>query len=128
MDRTDFPIDYNFFETGYCGNPNFPYKNIQIYQASDLILSNFREEYHSLINDTLRNKKTQLVSLYYIYKPKKNASRTDITNYDEKAYKYGPAYGDEPTGYRRSMISVVVFSYSNTFKNILLHYAVTEMG
>ena len=41
-----------------------------------------------------KNKKTQLVYLYYVYKPKKNAPRTDIMNYDEIAYKYMPTYGD----------------------------------
>ena len=42
-------------------------------------------------------------------KPKKNASRTDITSYDERAYKYVSTYGDESTGYHRRMISAVVF-------------------
>ena len=50
----------------------------------------------------------------------------DITNYDEKAYKYGQ-YGDESTGYHYHMISVVVFFYSNTLKGMLVDYAVTEM-
>ena len=53
---------------------------------------------------------TQLVSLYIFYRPKKNASRTDITNYDdEKSLKFKPIYGDEYTGYHCYMISVVVF-------------------
>ena len=52
-------------------------------------------------------KNTQLVSFFNIYKPNKNASRTDITYYDEKAYKYGPIYGDESTSYHHHMISVV---------------------
>ena len=95
MDCTDYPINYNLFEKIYFGHPNFPYTNIQLEQASDPIISHFQEEEHSFINDTLSNKKTQLVYLYYIYKPKKNASRTDITKYDEKAYKYVPAYVDE---------------------------------
>ena len=100
MDRTDYPVNYNdypvnynCFEIGYCGHPNFPYTNIQLKQAIGLILSHFQEDYHSFINDTFR-KKTQLVSLYYFYKPKKNTSRTDITDYYEKAYNYGPTYGD----------------------------------
>ena len=63
MDRTGYPVNYNIFEIGYCGHPNFPYTNIQLKQSSDLILSHFQEEDHLLINDTLRNKKTQLVSL-----------------------------------------------------------------
>ena len=41
---------------------------------------------------------------------RKNASRTDMTDYDKMAYKYGPTYGDEYTGYHRHMVSVVVFS------------------
>ena len=41
MNSTDYPIDYNFLEIGYCGHPNTPYTNIQLEQASDLILSNF---------------------------------------------------------------------------------------
>ena len=69
-----------------------------------------------------------MVYLYYVYKPKKNASRTDITNYDEKAYKYGPTYGDESTGYHHHMISVVVFFYSNKLKSMLVDYEVTEIG
>ena len=52
---------------------------------------------------------TQLVSLYFVYRPKKNASRTDITNYDQNAYTFAPTYGDESTAYHRHMISVVVF-------------------
>ena len=47
----------------------------------------------------------------------------DITHYDEKAYKYGSTYGDEPTGYHRHMISVVVFFYSNTLKIMSVDYA-----
>ena len=41
MDRTEYPVDYNYFEIGYCGHPNPPYKNIQLEQASDLILHIF---------------------------------------------------------------------------------------
>ena len=54
MDCTDYPVDYNFFEIGYCGHPNSPYKNIQLKQATNLIFSNFQEEYHPLIHDTLK--------------------------------------------------------------------------
>ena len=25
IDRTDYPVDYNFFEIGYCGHPILPY-------------------------------------------------------------------------------------------------------
>ena len=52
----------------------------------------------------------------------------DITNYDEKAYKYGPKYGDESNGCHRHIISVVVFFYSNTLKSMLEYYLVTEMS
>ena len=76
----------------------------------------------------LEIKKTKLVYLYYFHKPKKNVSRTEMKNYDEKVYKYVPKYGDESTGYHRHMISVVVFFYLNTLKNMLVDYAVTEMG
>ena len=69
-----------------------------------------------------------MVYFIYAYKPKKNASRTDITNYDEKSYRYVPTYGDESTGYHRHMISVVVFLYSNTLKSMMLDYTVIEMG
>ena len=27
-DCTDYPVDYNYFEMGYCGPPNFPYTKI----------------------------------------------------------------------------------------------------
>ena len=109
MDRSDLPDDYSFLEIGYFGHPNFPYTNIQLEQASDLIPSHFQKEYHSFIHDTLKNKKTQLVYLYCVYKPKKNASIRDITDYDEMAYKYVPTCVDESTGYHCRIISVVVF-------------------
>ena len=44
------------------------------------------------------------------------------------AYKYVPTYGYESTGYNRHMVSVVVFSNSNTHKSMLVNYAVIEMG
>ena len=69
-----------------------------------------------------------MVSLYFVYRSKKNASRTDITNDDEKVYTFAPTYGDESTAYRRHMISVVLFLYSNTLKSMLVDYAVTDMG
>ena len=125
---TDYRADYNFFEIRYCGHPNFPYKKISLYQASDLILSHFQKKEHSSIHDTLKNKKTQLVYFYYVYKPKKNASRTDIVNYNEMDYKYVPTCGDECTGYHCHMISVVVFFYPNTLKSMLVDYSVTEMS
>ena len=43
MDRTDYPVNLNKIEIGYCGHPNFPYTNIQLEQSSDLILSHFQE-------------------------------------------------------------------------------------
>ena len=63
MDLTDFPVDCNFFEIGYCGDPNLPYKNIQLKNTSDLIPSHFQKGDHSFIHDTLKNKNTQLVYL-----------------------------------------------------------------
>ena len=108
MDRTNYPVDYNFSEIGYCGHPNPPYTNIKLDQASYLIPSHYQKEDHSFIHDTLKSKKKQLIYLYYVYKTKKNVSITDITNYDEMAYKYVPTYGDESTNYHRHIISVVV--------------------
>ena len=40
----------------------------------------------------------------------------------------GPKYGGESTGLHLHMISVVVFSYSETLKSMLIEYAATEMG
>ena len=40
---TDYPVDYNFFEIGYCGHPNFPYANIQFKKFTNLIFSHFQE-------------------------------------------------------------------------------------
>ena len=128
MDCTDYPVDYNSFEIGYCGHPSFLYTNIEIKQTSDLILSHFQEYDHPLIIDTLRNKTTQFVYLYYIYRPNKNVSRKYITNYDEKFYKYVPTYGDYSTDFHCHMISGVVIFYSNTLQIILVDYAVTDMG
>ena len=77
-------LSITIFEIRYCGHPNFPYTNIQLEQASDLILSYFRKEDHSFIHDALKQKKkTQLVYLYYVYKPKQTSYRPDITNYDK---------------------------------------------
>ena len=56
-------------------------------------------------------KKTQLVSLYFVYRPNENAYITDIKNDDKNAYTFAPTYGDESTAYHRHMISVVVFFY-----------------
>ena len=38
MDCTDYPVDYNCFEIGYCGHPKSPYTYIHLDQSSDLIL------------------------------------------------------------------------------------------
>ena len=40
----------------------------------------------------------------------------------------GPKYGGESTGLYRHMISVVLFSYSETLKSMLIEYSATEMG
>ena len=47
---------------------------------------------------------------------------------DENAYKFGPKYGCEFTGFHRHIISVVVFSYSETLKSMLVEYAATEIS
>ena len=69
-----------------------------------------------------------MVSLYIFYRPKKKSSRTDITTYDQKNYKFVPKYVYVSTGYHRHMISVVVFFYSNILKSMLVDYAVTEIS
>ena len=117
-----------FFLIGYCGHPAFPYAHIQLEKSTKLIPSHFQEEYHTFIHNTLNNKKTQLVCLYYFYKPRKNASRTDITKYDQKDDAFAPKYGDGSTYFHLHMIAVVVFYYSNTLQSMLVDYAVTEMG
>ena len=66
--------------------------------------------------------------LYYVYKPKTNASRTKNKNDDEQAYTFFPLYGCESTGFHCHMISVVVFSYSETLESMLVDYAATEIG
>ena len=49
-------------------------------------------------------------------------------NDDVKADKFHPLYRGESTGFHRHMISVVVFSYSETLESMLVEYAATEMG
>ena len=61
--------------------------------------------------------------LFYIYKPKTNTSRTNITNDDEQAYNVFPLYGGESTDFHCHMIPVVVFNYSETLESILVDYA-----
>ena len=92
-----------FFENVYCGHPAFPYAHIQLEKCTKLILSHFQEEDHPFIYDTLGNKKTQLVCLYFIYRPK-NTSRTDITDDDQKPYAFAPTYGDGSTAFHCHMI------------------------
>ena len=62
------------------------------------------------------------------YRPKKNASRTYLTNDDQKAYAFAPTYGDGSTAFHCHMISVLVYSYSNELQCMLVDYVVTEMG
>ena len=76
----------------------------------------------------LKNKKTQLVSLYFVYLLKKNASITDIFNDDQNTYVFAPTYGDGYTDFHRNIISVVVFFYSDTFQGMLVDYTITKMG
>ena len=80
--------------------------------ASDLILSHFQDEYHPFISESLRDENIQLVALYYVYKTKTDTSRKKNYNEDVNAYKYGPLYGSESTGFHSHVISVVVFPYS----------------
>ena len=65
---------------------------------------------------------------FYLYKPQTNASRTKNTDDDEQAYSFFPFCGGESTGFHLHMISVVVFSYSETLESMLVDYSVTEMG
>ena len=93
-----------------------------------LILSQFQEEANKFIRKALQDDHIHLVTLYYVYKPKTDTPRTKNTKDDENAYKFGPKYGGEFTGFHRHMISVVVFFYSGTLKSMLVEYAATEMG
>ena len=67
MDCTEYPVEYNLFEIGYCCRPNFLYAHIQIEQATNLIFLKFQEVQHSFINDTFKNKNTKMVSLYIYF-------------------------------------------------------------
>ena len=60
MDSAGYPDMYNCFELGYCGHPQYPWSNIFLDQASDLILSYFKEEDHLFISDALRDENIQL--------------------------------------------------------------------
>ena len=128
MDSTGYPDDHKFFELGYCGHTQYPQSKIFLDQASALILSKFQEEDHPFIRKSLQDKHIHVVSLYYVYKPKTDTPITKNMEDDENAYKLGPKYGGESTGLHWHMISVVVFSYSETLKSMLNEYAATEMG
>ena len=120
MDSTGYPDDHNLFELGYCGHTQFPYPKIFLDQASDLILSQFQEEDHPFIRKALGDKDIHFVALYYIYKPKTDTPRTKNTDDDENAYEFDHKYGGIFTGFHQHMISVVVFSYSETLKSMLV--------
>ena len=85
-------------------------------QARALILSQFQEEEHPFIRKALQDEHIHVVSLYYVYKPKTDTPRTNNVIDDENAYKLGPKYRGESSGLHQNMISVVVFSYSETLK------------
>ena len=112
MDSTGYPDDHNFFELGYCGHTKFPNSKIFLVQASTLMLSQFQEEDHTFIRKALRDEDIHLVALYYVYKPKTDTPITKNTEDDENAYKFGPKYEVEFTGFHRHIISVVVCYYS----------------
>ena len=125
MDSIGYPDHHNFFELGYCGHTQYPHSKIFLDQASALILLQFQEEDNLFIRKSLRGKDIHLVSLYYVYKLKTDTPITKNTEDNEKAYKFGPKYGGESTGFHQHMISVVVFSYSETLKSMLIEYAAT---
>ena len=104
MDPAGYPDNYNFFELGYCGHPQFLYSKTFFDQASDLILSQFQDEDHPFISEANRAKNIHLVLLYYVYKPKTDTSRTKNTNEDVNTYEYDPLYGGESTGFHCHMI------------------------
>ena len=66
--------------------------------------------------------------IYYVYRPKKNASRTDITDDDQKAYVFASTNEDMFTDFQCHMISVVVFSSLKKLQSMLVDCAVTDMG
>ena len=111
MYSSRYPDNYNYFELGYCGHPQFPYSKVFLDQASDLKPSHFQDEDHPFISEALRDENIQLVLLYYVYKPKTDASRTKNTNEDVNAYKYGPLIHWFSSSYD---ISCCVFLFRNT--------------
>ena len=98
MDSTRYLDDHNFFELGYCSHTQFPYSNIFLDQERDLILSQFQEKDHPFIRKALGDENIILVALYYVYKPKTDTHRKN-TDDDKNAYKFGPLYGGESTGF-----------------------------
>ena len=52
----------------------------------------------------------------------------DLTNDDQKSYIFAPTYGYGSTAFHLHMISVVVFSYSNTPQSMLVGYSVIKMA
>ena len=99
MDSTGYSNHHNFFELVYCGHTQYPHSKIFLDQASALILLQFQEEDHPFIRKALGDNNIHLVALYYVYKPKTDTPRTKNTDDDEKAYKFGPKYGGEFTGF-----------------------------
>ena len=76
MDYTGHPYDQKFFELGYCGHTQYPHSNIFLDQASALVLLQFQEEEHPFIRKALQYEHIHVVSLYYVYKPKKDTPIT----------------------------------------------------
>ena len=60
----------------------------------------------------------------YLYRPKKNAYITDLTNDDQKSYSFAPTCGDGSTAFHPHIISVVVFYYLNKLQSMLVDYSV----
>ena len=125
MNSTGYPDDHKLFELGYCGHTHYPHSKIFLDQSRALILSQLQEEEHPFIINALGDKIIHLVAFYYVYKPKTDTPKTKNTEDDENAYKFGPKYGGESTGFHQYMISVVVFSYSETLKSMLIKYTAT---
>ena len=69
---------------------------MNIFNASKPLIKYFKifrkKTIHSFMIHS-KKKRTKLVSLYFVYRPKKNASRTDRTNDDEKDDTFVPTYG-----------------------------------
>ena len=61
-------------------------------------------------------KKTQLVLFYFVYRPKENAPRTDITNDDKKVYAFVPTYGDGSTAFNHHIIYFIQYDLMIVFR------------